>query len=152
MINTCIRISVINSRAKDFKKDPFPSTFLKIRKILHLLSFFNSKLEIHKHWQNLSEENAPKVRFCRKKMKTKLRKKKSITNHDSFWYQKLLNITFMSNTHFNFFWELTNMLILAKMLVPYCKMKSQQIQHFNMVHPRDISLAESRGSSRFLST
>ena len=41
---------------------------------------------------------------------------------------------------------------LAKMLVPYCKMKSQQIQHFNMVHPRDISLAESRGSSRFLST
>ena len=39
--------------------------------------------------------------------------------------------------------------ILAKILVPYCKPKSQLIQHFNMVHPRDISLAESRGSSSF---
>ena len=106
------------------------------------------------HWQNLSGENAPKVHFCSKKWNysksNEIAQKNSITNHDLFWYQKLLIITFMSNTHFNFFWELTNMLILAKMLVPYCKMKSQQIQHFNMVHPRDILLAESRGSSRFL--
>ena len=104
------------------------------------------------HWQNLSGENAPKVHFCSKKWNysksNEFARKKSITNHDSFWYQKLLNITFMSNTHFDFFWELTNMLILAKMLVPYCKMKSQQIQHFNMVHPRDILLAKSIGNSR----
>ena len=78
--------------------------------------------------------------------------KKSITNHDSIWCQKLLNITFMSTTNFDFFWELNNMPILGKMLVPYCQTKSQQIQHFNMVHRRDISLAESRGSSRSLTT
>ena len=30
--------------------------------------------------------------------------------------------------------------------------KSRQRRHFNMVHCRDILLAESRGSSRFLST
>ena len=36
--------------------------------------------------------------------------------------------------------------ILAKMLVPYRKTK---IHHFNMVHPRDISLTESWGSSVF---
>ena len=49
-----------------------------------------------------------------------------------------------------FFWELNNMPILGKMFVPYCTMKSQQIQHFTMVHCRDILLAESRGNSRFL--
>ena len=104
-------------------------------------------------WQNLSSENTPKVNFLSNSTKysksNEFARKKSITNHDSIWCQKLLNIIFISNTHFNFFWELNNMPILAKMLVPYCKMKSQQIQHFNMVHPRDISLAESRGSSRF---
>ena len=36
-------------------------------------------------------------------------------------------------------------------MVPYSKTKSQLIQHFNMVHPRDISLTKSKGSSRLLS-
>ena len=68
---------------------------------------FQFEYEIHVHWQNLSRENAQKVHFCSKKRNysksNKFARKKSITNHDSFWYQKLLNITFMSNTHFNFF-------------------------------------------------
>ena len=79
-------------------------------------------------------------------------RKKSVMNHDSFWPQKLPNIILMPNTYFDFFLELNNMAVLAKMLVPYRQTKSQLIQHFNMVHPRDISLAESWDSSRFLST
>ena len=35
------------------------------------------------------------------------------------------------------------------MLVPYCMTKRQKNHCFNMVHLRKISLAESRGSSRF---
>ena len=68
-------------------------------------------------------------------------------NHDLFWHQKLPNIILMPNTYFNLFLELNNMTILAKMLVPYRKTKSQLIQHFYMVHPRDILLTESWGSS-----
>ena len=41
---------------------------------------------------------------------------------------------------------------LAKRLAPYCKAKRQKIHTSEMVHPRMISLAESRGSSRFLNT
>ena len=138
------------------QKIPIYDYFSKNQKKSMFVIIFQFFLEIHMHWQNLSRENAQKVYFCSRKWNysksNKFAQKNSITNHDSIWYQKLLNITSMSNTHFDFFWELTIMLILAKMLVPYCKMKSQQIHHFNMVHPRDISLAESRGSSRFLST
>ena len=101
-------------------------------------------------------EICPKSPFLMQKMKLfqikDFLRKISITNHDSIWCQKLLNIIFMSNINFNSFWESNNMPILGKMFVPYCKTKSQQIQHFNMVHRRDISLAESRSTSRFLST
>ena len=59
------------------------------------------------HWQNLSGDIAPKVHFCSKKWNysksNEFARKKSITNYDSFWHQKLLNIIFMSNTHFDFF-------------------------------------------------
>ena len=130
--------------------------FSEILKSSMFFVIFGFWMKICIPWQNLSGENTPKVNFCCKtwnySKSNKIARKKSITNHDSFWYQKLLNITFMSNTHFDFFWELNNMPILAKMFDSYCKTKSQQIQHFNMVHRRDISLAESRGSSRFLST
>ena len=37
---------------------------------------------------------------------------------------------------------MNNMPIMAKMLVPHCKTKIKLIYHFNMVHPRDISLRE----------
>ena len=130
--------------------------FSKIQKKSMFLIISWLWLKIYIPWQNLSGKYAPKVSFWSKKWNysksNDFARKKSIINHDSIWCQKLLNIIFMSNTHFNFFWELNNMPILAKMFVSYCKTKSQQIQHFNMVHRRDISLAESRGSSRFLST
>ena len=129
--------------------------FSKIQKKSMFLIYFWFYLKIHIPWQNLSGKYAPKVSFwCEKWNYSKSNdfvRKKSITNHDSIWCQKLLNIIFMSNTHFKFFSELNNMPILAQMSVPYCKTKSQQIQHFNMVHRREISLAESWGSSRFLS-
>ena len=113
-------------------------------------------IKISMLWQNLSGKNAPKVSFCNKKSNysksNEFARKKSVTNHDSFWHQKLPSIILIPNTYFNFFLELNNMTVLAKMLVPYRKTKSQLIHHFNMVHPRDISLTESWGSSRFLST
>ena len=151
MINAHIRMGVINSRAICFKIYPFIDAFPNFRKSLCFLSFLDSS-----PWQNLSGKYAQKVSFwCKKWNYSKsnnFARKKSITNHDSIWCQKLLNIIFMSNTNINFFWELNNMPILAIMLVPYCKPKSQLIQHFNMVYRRDILLAESRGSSRFLTT
>ena len=149
-------MGVITSRAKYFKIYPFTDAFPKFRKKSMFLIISWLWLKIYIPWQNLSGKHAPKVSFwCKKWNYSKsndFARKKSIKNHDSIWCQKLLIITFMSNPHLIFFWELNNMPILAKMLVPYWKTKSQQIQHFNMVHRRDISLAESRGSSRFLST
>ena len=107
-------------------------------------------------WQNLSGENTTKLNFLSNSKNysksNKFARKKSIMIHDFFWSYKVPNIIFIHNTYFKFFWEMNNMPILAKMLVPYRKTKSQLIQHFNMVHPRDILLTESWGSSRFLST
>ena len=110
-------------------------------------------IKISMLWQNLSGKNAPKVSFCNKKSNysksNEFERKKSVMNHDSFWHQKLPSIILIPNTYFNFFLELNNMTVLAKVFVPYRKTKSQLIHHFNMVHPRDISLTESWGSSRF---
>ena len=125
----------------------------KSSKFVVILEFW---MKICIPWQKLSEKNALKVNFqynstkCSKS--NEFPQKNSIMIHDFFWSYKVSNIIFIPNTYFNFFWEMNNMLILAKLMVPYRKTKSQLIQHFNMVHPRDISLAESRGSSRFLST
>ena len=71
-------------------------------------------------------------------------------NHYSFWHQKLPSIILIPNTYFIFFLELNNMTILAKMFVPYRKTKRQLIQHFNMVHPRDISLHKVGVAAGFL--
>ena len=129
------------------------SEILKSSMFVVILGFW---MKIYIPWQNLSGENTPKVNFLSNSTKysksNEFARKNSIMIHDFFWSYKVSNIIFIPNTYFNFFWEMNNMPILAKMLVPYRKTKSQLIQHFNMVHPRDISLAESRGSSRFLST
>ena len=105
-------------------------------------------------WQNLSGENTPKVNFLSNSTKySKSNRKNLIMIHDFFWSHKVPNIIFIHNTYFIFFEKwINNMPILAKMLVPYRKTKSQLIHHFNMVHPRDISLTESWGSSRFFGT
>ena len=130
-----------------FSENPKSSMFVVI------LEFW---MKICIPWQKLSEKNTLKVNFWNNSTKyfksNEFAQKNSIMTHDFFWSYKVPNIIFIHNTYFNFFWEMNNMTILAKMLVPYRKTKSQLIHHFNMVHPRDISLTESWGSSRFLST
>ena len=100
-------------------------------------------------------EKCPKNQFLKQQQKTfqiKLVCTKKIDNDPWLFGPIRCLISFLYTIHtLIFFWEMNNMPILAKMLVPYCKMKSQLIHHFNMVHPRDISLTESWGSSRFLS-
>ena len=134
--------------------------------ILYALFWNSEKFHVCCHFRILNEnlhsltkiewEKYPKSQFLKQQHKIfqikRVCTKKSIMTHDFFWSYKVPNIIFIHNTYFKFVWEMNNMPILAKMLVPYHKTKSQLIQHFNMVHPRDISLAESRGSSRFLST
>ena len=105
--------------------------------------------------QNLSGKNALKVNFqynstkCSKS--NEFPQKNSIMIHDFFGPIRCL-ISSLYPIHTLFFLGMNNMPISAKILVPYRKTKSQLIHHFNMVHPRDILLTESWGSSRFLST
>ena len=70
--------------------------------------------------------------------------------HDFFWSYKVFNINFIPNTYF--FLRNEWHAHFSKNVGSYSTTKSQLIQHFNMAHPRDIWLAESKSSSRFLST
>ena len=62
---------------------------------------------------------------------------------------KVVLMTLITNTNFVFKLRLVFVPIWGKTLVPYCRTKRQKNHCFNMVRLRKISLAESRGSSRF---
>ena len=69
-----------------------------------------------------------------------------------FWSQKLPFMVPMTNTNFVYKQQFVKIAFLGKTLAPYSKAKRQKIHISEMVHLKMISLAESRGSSRFLNT
>ena len=101
----------------------------------------------------MSKKNALHVNFLQSALKIfQIRRvcvKKSSTMHKIFWCQKLSFMTLITNTNFVFKLRLLFLPIWGKTLVPYCRTKRQKNHCFNMVRLRKISLAESRGSSRF---
>ena len=62
MINTYIRIGVINPRAKYFKKYPYLSTFLKFRKI-YVCYYFSILVKISYALATFEWEKCPKSQF-----------------------------------------------------------------------------------------
>ena len=70
-------------------------------------------------------------------------------NHTQIFRQKLSFMTLITNTNFIFKSSLVFVPTWGKMLVPYCTTKRQKNHCFNMVRLKKISIAESRGSSRF---
>ena len=76
-------------------------------------------------------------------------RKKSIIIHDLNWCQKLPGIILVTST--NFIWKnvLVKVPFWAKTMVPYESRKREKIHISYIVHPRKISLTESRGSRSF---
>ena len=79
----------------------------------------------------------------------KFAQKKSIIILDLNWCQKLPGIILVINTNFIFENILVKVPFLAKTLVPYESRKREKNRVSYIVHPRKISLTESRGSSSF---
>ena len=75
--------------------------------------------------------------------------KKSIIIKADIWHQKLHFIIFVANRNFIFVNILIKIPFQAKTLVLYESQKREKIHISYIVHPRDISLTESRGSSSF---
>ena len=146
-----IRIRIVEFLVEFLEKylfyDHFPK-FLKLS-IFHVISHF--VIEIRVHWQKLNQERASEINIWTHKSKylksNDFERKKSITIHHLFWHEM-----FISNTYLIFKNILVNTDFLNKMLVPYCKSKRHIFHILDLVHPRKISLAESRGSIRFSST
>ena len=122
-----------------------------MKTIYYNIFLFRWKIGIF--WQKLSGKNVPQVIFCKKQPKysksDKFGRVCAIINHTQILRQKLSLMTLISYTNFVFKLCLAFVPIWGKMLVPYCRMKRQKNHCFNMVRLRKISLAESRGSSRF---
>ena len=76
-------------------------------------------------------------------------KKKSITIHDLNWCQKLPGIILVTSTNFILKNILVKVPFWAKTIVPYESQKREKIHISYIVHPRKISLTESRGSRSF---
>ena len=76
-------------------------------------------------------------------------RKKSIIMHDLNWCQKLPGIILVTNTNFIFKNILVKVPFWAKTLDPYESQKREKNCISYIVHPRKISLTESRGSSSF---
>ena len=151
-----IRIRIVEFLVEFLEKYLFYEHFPKFLKlsIFHVISHF--VIEIRVHWQKLNQERASEINIWTHKSKylksNDFERKKSITIHHLFGHEKLPRIMFISNTYLIFKNILVNTDFLNKMSVPYCKSKSQLFHILDLVHPRKISLAESRGSIRFSST
>ena len=76
-------------------------------------------------------------------------RKKSIMIHDLNWCQKLPGINLVTNTNFILKNILVKVPFWAKTMVPYESQKKEKIHISYILHPRKISLTESRGSSSF---
>ena len=76
-------------------------------------------------------------------------RKKSIITHDLNWCQKLPGIILVTGTNFIVKNILVKVPFWAKTLVPYESRKREKIHISYIMHPRKISLTESRGSRSF---
>ena len=76
-------------------------------------------------------------------------RKKSIIIKAHIWHQKLPFIIFVANRNFIFINISIKIPFRAKTLVPYESQKREKIHISYIMHPRNISLTESRGSSSF---
>ena len=76
-------------------------------------------------------------------------RKKSIKIHNLNWCQKLPGIIVVTSTNFIFKNILVKVPFWAKTMVPYESQKREKIHISYIVHPRKISLTESRGSRSF---
>ena len=76
-------------------------------------------------------------------------RKKSIIIHDFSWCQKLPGIILVTNTNFIFKNILVKVPFWVKTSVPYESQKREKIHISYIIHPRTISLTESRGSRSF---
>ena len=76
-------------------------------------------------------------------------RKKSIIIHDLNWCQKLPGIILVTSTNVILKNILVKVPFWAKTMVPYESQKREKIHISYIVHPRKISLTESRGSRSF---
>ena len=156
MINKFIRIDIVEFLVKFLKKYLFYDYFTKFSKlsVSIVISHFGNEIKVQ--WQKPNQERASETNIWTHKSKyftsNDFGQKKSIIIHILFWHEKLPRIMFISNTYLIFKNILVYTDFLNKMLVPYCKSKRHIFYILDLVHPRKISLAESRGSIRFSST
>ena len=101
----------------------------------------------------MSGKNTPYINFWNQhsnySKSDEFARKKSITIKAHIWRQKLPFIIFVANRHFIFKNISIKIPFRAKTLVPYESQKREKIHISYIMHPRNISLTESRGSSSF---
>ena len=101
----------------------------------------------------MSGKNTPYINFwnlhSNYSKSDKFARKKSIIIQAHIWHQKLPFIIFVANRNFIFINISIKLPFRAKTLVPYESQKREKIHISYIVHPRNISLTESRGSSSF---
>ena len=110
--------------------------------------------QIPTQWWKLSGKNASYVNFwnwhSNHSKSDEFARKKSIIIHDLNWCQKLPGIILVTSTNFILKNILVKVPFWAKTMVPYESQKREKIHISYIVHPRKISLTESRGSRSFL--
>ena len=101
----------------------------------------------------MSGKNTPYINFwnwhSNHSKSDEFARKKSIIIHDLNWCQKLPGIILVTSTNFILKNILVKVPFWAKTMVPYESQKREKIHISYIVHPRKISLTESRGSRSF---
>ena len=101
----------------------------------------------------MSGKNTPYINFWNQhsnySKSDEFARKKSIIIKAHIWHQKLPFIIFVANRNFIFINISIKIPFRAKTLVPYESQKREKIHISYIVHPRNISLTESRGSRSF---
>ena len=101
----------------------------------------------------MSGKNTPYINFWNQhsnySKSDEFARKKSIIIKAHIWHQKLPFIIYVANRNFTFKNISIKIPFRAKTFVPYESQKREKIHISYTMHPRNISLTESRGSSRF---
>ena len=101
----------------------------------------------------MSGKNTPYINFwnwhSNHSKSDEFARKKSIIIHDLNWCQKLPDIILVTSINFILKNILVKVPFWAKTMVPYESWKREKIHISYIVHPRKISLTESRGSKSF---
>ena len=145
-----------NKYVKIWSFEIYLASYMLVCKVIfkiHISDFFQLGQIFGISWQKMSGKNAQWVIIWTNELRysksDKFERVCAIINHTQILRQKLSFMMLITNTNFVFKLRLVFVPIWGKTLVPYCRTKRQKNHCFNMVHLRKISLAESRGSSRF---